>query len=1059
MVILNNSTLINNFALDRSCIAVREFSYLTISGCVFKNMMASQRKGLIHVYGICEMTISDSIFENITARFGNILYVAFNSDAGVLVKNNLFKNILAILSEEMFYIWFSTNVVFEGNTIVNCSNRLFSSLNSEFTLTNNVIEEISCISVSQEGCIFYLELSNMTGINNFITKISSSADASLFFGQNSLLQINGSMIDSVYSSLNDSFISTFYYSIILIYNCSFQNFYPGGFHSVNASLFSINSCIFFQNIKTNFVGSPSLYAEDSLKLIIEFSSFLNNYNSDNGSALNLKCVSSTNNHQISFSRFSSNFAYSNGGAAYVQNCSVQINSSNFTDNSAILMGGAIVFDGTQNFALYDNRFINNSANEGGAITYTDLEPFVDISNIFQQNIAVYGTNISSYPVRFDILNQTDFPLIGRPSTIDSILQNFSLSIIDAMNQTVTTLNNQYILLSLVDSTNNKTLKLTGDIKMEIVNGSVSFNNVFFYSNITTDPLFLEFVTTSISNERAIKNLILTPTEVVQNNQYILRMPMEMTNCSNGEVFDLNLITCLQCPNGMYSLDPLTNSCEECPEEANSCYGDVISLKQGFWRSDVNSTNIYSCTPVSESCLGNYLSNCADGYRGVLCQSCDVSDKIYSKGFGDNCIQCSDDYVSIIFKLISGSVFLIIFYIYIIYSNLTLIDSLEIDEKTGEIEKNSREKFYSPIYNKILINYFQIISLIKGLNLGWTSLMTNLFAIQFVGGNAPAYLYSFDCLIDKNFPIPALYLKIIFIAVTPMIGWIIILLYWFILKKVKKIEINNKMTTSALVLFNILQPTIVNMMSTILSCTEVNGVYYISTDLFFECYDERNVFFSLTFALPSLIFWVIFYPLLNLFRLKKSRNYLNTLEIRKKLGFLYNSYRITYYYFDCFDIYKKYLLILIINYLQISVETKSLIILLILSASTYFLSTKKPYLTKDVNKVAFWADLVSLSTLFFGLLSFSTNDQFFEVFSEIIAITLNIIFLSLFTMRITIIYKNKILKILSNHSVLRRFMNNFFDNFAKNPSAAEKRVSKTARVLNSTKKILVDAKSK
>jgi len=1056
MVILNNSTLINNFALDRSCIAVREFSYLTISGCVFKNMMASQRKGLIHVYGICEMTISDSIFENITARFGNILYVAFNSDAGVLVKNNLFKNILAILSEEMFYIWFSTNVVFEGNTIVNCSNRLFSSLNSEFTLTNNVIEEISCISVSQEGCIFYLELSNMTGINNFITKISSSADASLFFGQNSLLQINGSMIDSVYSSLNDSFISTFYYSIILIYNCSFQNFYPGGFHSVNASLFSINSCIFFQNIKTNFVGSPSLYAEDSLKLIIEFSSFLNNYNSDNGSALNLKCVSSTNNHQISFSRFSSNFAYSNGGAAYVQNCSVQINSSNFTDNSAILMGGAIVFDGTQNFALYDNRFFNNSANEGGAITYTDLEPFVDKSNIFQQNIAVYGADIGSYPVRFDILNQTDFPLFGRPSSIDSILQNFSLLIVDAMNQTVTTLNNQYILLSLVDSTNNKTIKLTGDINMEIVNGSVSFNNLFFYSNITTDTLFLEFVTTSISNERVIKNLILTPNEVVQNNQYVLRIAMEMTNCSNGEVFDVHLLTCLQCPNGMYSLDPLANSCEECPEEANSCYGDVISLKQGFWRSDVNSTNIYSCTPVSESCLGNYLSNCADGYRGVLCQSCDVSDKIYSKGFANTCIQCSDNYATIIFKLISGSVFLILCYSYVIYSNLTLIDTLKIDEQTGEISQESREKFYSPIYNKILINYFQNISLIKGIDLGWTSLMTNLFAIQFVGGNAPAYLYSFDCLIDKNFPIPALYLKIIFIALTPAFGMLLISLYWLIQMKVKKIEISNKMTTSSLVLLNILQPTVVNMMSTIVSCQKINGINYLSTDLYFECYDDRNVFFAFTFAIPSLLFWVICYPLLNFYRLTNSRKLLNTLEVRKKLGFLYNSYRIDYYYFDCFDIYKKYLLILIINFWQINVETKSLIILLILFGSSYFLAIKKPYLTKQINEVALLADVVSLSTLFFGLLSFSTQDDFFVDFSEIATLSMNIIFLGLFSIRMMIIYKNKIMKILGNNSVLKMAMNRFFDNFAK---TAENRVSRFSKYNNYFKvaktKILVD----
>ena len=48
--------------------------------------------------------------------------------------------------------------------------------------------------------------------------------------------------------------------------------------------------------------------------------------------------------------------------------------------------------------------------------------------------------------------------------------------------------------------------------------------------------------------------------------------------------------------------------------------------------------------------------------------------------------------------------LILIYIIIIYSNLKLVDSLEINIKTGEISENCKEKFYSPIYFKILMNY-------------------------------------------------------------------------------------------------------------------------------------------------------------------------------------------------------------------------------------------------------------------------------------------------------------------------------------------------------------------
>ena len=346
------------------------------------------------------------------------------------------------------------------------------------------------------------------------------------------------------------------------------------------------------------------------------------------------------------------------------------------------MGGAIFFDGAQNLVLYENNFTNNSAIEGGAIKYTDGLPIYDKSLIFQQNSALYGVNFAAYPVRF--LFQTKFYLTGRPSPTDSILKNFTFTIIDVMSQTVSTLNSEYGELSLLDSSKNKSIKLVGDIKKQIISGAVNISNLFFYANISSDSCFLEMTTSSITNKRALKKLVLTSNEILLNNEYVYQIPFKMKNCSVGEVFDLNLLTCLLCSHGRYSLNPLSYTCEQCPIEAEYCSGNVISLKSGYWRSDVNSTIIYVCSPVSESCLGDYLSQCAVGYRGVLCQSCDVSDKIYSKSFGNACILCSQDTSAIVLRLASGSVFLIAFYIYIIYSNLALIDTLKIDEENGDI---------------------------------------------------------------------------------------------------------------------------------------------------------------------------------------------------------------------------------------------------------------------------------------------------------------------------------------------------------------------------------------
>ena len=258
-------------------------------------------------------------------------------------------------------------------------------------------------------------------------------------------------------------------------------------------------------------------------------------------------------------------------------------------------------------------------------------------------------------------------------------------------------------------------------------------------------------------------------------------------------------------------------------------------------------------------------------------------------------------------------------------------------------------------------------------------------------------------------------------------------YWLVKKKIKKIEITYKRYTSGLVLLNILQPTVVNIMSTILSCNDINGISYLNKDLFFECYDKRNMFFTFILAVPSLIIWVLIYPLFSLYRLVKLKHSLNKLEVRKKFGFLYNSYKIDYYYFDYFEIYKKYLLILLINYWQTNTETKSLVILLILGASTYYLATKNPYLTLDVTHVAFMANVAPLTTLFFGLLSFSTKDQFFIILGNIMTLILNIIFLGIFVIKLMIVYRNKILKALSTSPFLKNFINKFYENFHRKAS--------------------------
>lgn len=50
--------------------------------------------------------------------------------------------------------------------------------------------------------------------------------------------------------------------------------------------------------------------------------------------------------------------------------------------------------------MMSNRFINNVASkQGGAINWKYKQPVVYNNNIFMNNVAPYGSNISSYPTR------------------------------------------------------------------------------------------------------------------------------------------------------------------------------------------------------------------------------------------------------------------------------------------------------------------------------------------------------------------------------------------------------------------------------------------------------------------------------------------------------------------------------------------------------------------------------------------------------------------------------------------------------------------------------------
>ena len=98
-------------------------------------------------------------------------------------------------------------------------------------------------------------------------------------------------------------------------------------------------------------------------------------------------------------------------------------------------------------------------------------------------------------------------------------------------------------------------------------------------------------------------------------------------CTVGEYY--NAGDCLMCPAGSYSVkdnkDLTVTECEECPDNAEQCFGADMDLKEGYWRISAGASTILTCILPAAGCLGGWETgdaSCATGYEGPLCAVCE-----------------------------------------------------------------------------------------------------------------------------------------------------------------------------------------------------------------------------------------------------------------------------------------------------------------------------------------------------------------------------------------------------------------------------------------------------
>ena len=171
-----------------------------------------------------------------------------------------------------------------------------------------------------------------------------------------------------------------------------------------------------------------------------------------------------------------------GGAMLMINSNATIHNVEFINNTAV-EGGAVYYSclGAYDCELdisYSTMKSNHATTSGGAIKYDMFCP-VKMENHYENNTALYGPDIASYPVKIKIVDSnTDsimFTNVGSGIMSDVV---FTLGLYDNDDQIMNLDSSSSIQISLIDR---DTSDIDGTLIVKTTNGEALFDEITFSS--------------------------------------------------------------------------------------------------------------------------------------------------------------------------------------------------------------------------------------------------------------------------------------------------------------------------------------------------------------------------------------------------------------------------------------------------------------------------------------------------------------------------------------------------------------------------------------------------
>ncbi|EWS71613.1 transmembrane protein, putative (macronuclear) [Tetrahymena thermophila SB210] len=955
------------------------------------------------------------------------------SQASILitqVENALLQNIII---QNITISNSTTFLNFSSTTNLNIQNLMISNVQMHIDSTLISFQQITSLQINN------LTLQNVTILTDNSNNSSALTNQIFIFDKVKQLQLLNTTFNSIKSQ-----IRSVMFQLIQNLECTFQGLSVDQLYNVqfikNQNYGSSTQLTYIDTQDTFYITNSkfSNYFSDLDSLICYQGSLLNVQNTTFQNSSCKSCtgtvlqIQSSSQILINSSTFKNNSGY-NGGAISISNCqnsNIQINQSNFTSNYAGFSGGAIYLMDSE-IQMQQTTFTSNIAFIGGAIRYLIYKPQIFYSSLlnsqvqFIQNKAyIHSQNWGSYPQSVNVIfiNSTSSRVLTTKAysskrntnqnshfALANIQSggflNLSFQLLDEEGNIVAydyqnCLNTMYTqdLCNEIQKININLIS-QDDSKMRVLGSYITKYSEFITQNKTFQINGIQLVANPLSNQTMlvyVSGIVTYSSNIQISNPYYAQVQVEFRDCLIGEIIEQSndFYECTPCPFGTYSIQkPEINQaqkCIRCPQEAQFCQENQMTLSKGYWKSSNSSDIIYPCTQ-SNNCEGNQTTNyCSIGHTGPLCQFCDEEGTIWGGQYqytGQNkCDLCSGQSLTkslgIAFLICLGLI------IYCVINIFTMMASGEKISQSYYLRRMKLASVSNSCYKQIQINMSikSLTNFIQMLKIMSTQTLQLPVSITIVpdlfGSPSSSYVFSTSCFLAnlQTDTLKPLFIKLISISISPFIYIAsLIVIYLFINPFLRGFQFSKSKIISIIVfVFWFLKPSVVYTLIQGISCVNFDGQKYIQLDYTYECYTETHIKFLYYLLIPSLIFYIIIVPGIILKKISSNKNNLDYATVRQRYGYIYQDYSKVGFYWEFIRFAVQLIIIFYQNLEIISSNTRCLLIMGVLIVYYIALSKIKPFMMKKYQRVEEQSTvvLIFISVLNLALDNNSSSTQTF-----------------------------------------------------------------------------------